>query len=301
MYLTMKKVVVTGGAGFIGRHVTKKLIAEGYETHIIDSLVGSEESQVNPQAIFHKLDINETEEVARICTGAEGIFHLAALPSVPFSIEDPITSAKTNLLGTISILQAAKEAGVKRVIFSSSSAVYGEQEILPVAESAETGPRSPYGLQKLQSEEQCRLFSELYRVETVCLRYFNVYGKGQNPDGPYASVIPKFIRLRQEGKPLTVTGDGSQTRDFVHVNDVAEANFLAFTSPEIFKGEIINVGSGKEWTVKDIAEMIGGEIEYIEARKEIKRSVADAIKAEKMLRWKVRVGFTEGIKEILEK
>jgi UDP-glucose 4-epimerase len=281
------KAIVTGGAGFIGSHLAQVLKDAGHEVKIID---------IKPDP---RLDVRDLDALKREFAGFDAVFHLAALPSVPYSIEHPEETHETNLTGTLNVLLAARDAGVRRVIFSSSAAVYGDQEILPIKEASDKKPISPYALQKLESEEYLRLFSRIYGLETVSLRYFNVYGPGQDPSGPYASAIPKFIKMRQEGKPLTIMGDGEQTRDFVHVSDIAAANLAAATSERVGQGESINIATGKSVSIHEIAELIGGPVEHQPPRLEIKDSLADISLAEELLGWKPERGLEEGIRALL--
>jgi UDP-glucose 4-epimerase len=294
-----KKAVVTGGAGFVGSHIADALAGLGYEVHIIDSLIAGKMENINPKAVFHKLDIADLEKISEAFAGADAVFHLAALPSVPYSIENPVETNKVNLAGTVNVLEAARRAKVRRVIFSSSSAVYGDQEKIPTDEESRANPQSPYGLQKLESEMNCALWSRLYGLETVSLRYFNIYGPRQNPDGAYASVIPKFIRQKKDGEPLTVAGDGKQTRDFINVRDVVRANILAMDSALAGRGEAINIGSGIGCSVNEIAGIIGEPKIRIEPRIEIKDSLASISRAEKLLGWKPEIRIEDGIKEIM--
>lgn len=282
-----KKVIVTGGEGFIGRHLVASLKEEGYDAVVVDLRLGENH------------DIRSVDNLKNHFEGAEYVFHMAALTSVPYSIENPEETNSTNLGGTLNVLVAAREAGVKRVIFSSSAAVYGDQDLLPVPENAQTNPKSPYALQKLESEMYLRLFSDIYGLETVSLRYFNVYGIGQDPNGPYASVIPKFIEQRKSGKPLTVVGDGTQTRDFVHVSDVVRANITALGSDRVGKGEVINIASGRSVSVNEVAKLIGGSVENVPPRLEIKDSLADISLAKRLLGWQPEMKFEEGIRDLL--
>jgi len=284
----MKKILVTGGAGFIGSHLVRALRALGHDVEILD--------------IVHdpRNDIRNLEWIRSKFDGIQYVFHLAALTSVQLSIEQPVETNLTNLGGTLNVLIAAKNAEVRRIIFSSSAAVYGEQERLPVHEDAKTYPMSPYAIQKFGSEEYLKLFSKIYNLETVSLRYFNVYGSGQNPSGPYASVIPKFIEQRKHKKPLTIIGDGLSTRDFVNVSDVVSANILAMESNKVGKGEVVNIASGMSTSANQVAELIGGPIEHLPQRLEIKDSVADISLASKLLDWSPKVGLESGIKELLK-
>ena len=294
----MKKYVVTGGAGFIGSNLTDMLIEAGHEVHVLDNLSGGKKENVNPKAIFHLADITKPEEIGHIFKGMDGVFHLAALPRVQYSIEFPIETNEVNINGTMNVLLAAKEAGVKRVVYSASSAAYGDQDRLPLEESMLPKPKSPYGLQKYVGEHFMRLWSEIYGLETVSLRYFNVYGPRQSDEGAYALVVAKFLKLKKEKKPFTITGDGLQTRDFVHVRDVARANILAMESDMVGKGEYMNIGGGKKYSVLEIAKIIGGEYEFVPARIEPRETLADTKRAEFLLGWKPMENFEEGIEEL---
>lgn len=290
-----EKVVVTGGAGFIGSHLVEALLKKGYAVHVIDNLIAGKRERVPEDAELHVVDIRDSAALAPIFEGAKFVFHLAALPSVPYSVEHPIETHEVNTLGTLKVLMAARAARVTRVIFSSSSAVYGDQDVVPVGEDAFCIPNTPYGLQKFESEHYMRLVSELYGLETVSLRYFNLYGPRQNAHGPYASVIGKFLELQAGGAPLTVMGDGSQTRDFVHVADVVRANLLAAQSSEVGRGEVINVGGGREYTIIELAHMLGGEISYLPPRVEIMRSAAIINRAKSLIGWEPEITLEEGI------
>lgn len=290
-----EKVVVTGGAGFIGSHLVERLVREGLDVQVIDNLVAGKREYVPPQATLHVVDIREREKLAPIFEGVDTVFHLAALPSVPYSIEHPIETHEVNVLGTLNVLMVARDSGVRRIVFSSSSAVYGDQQELPIRERALCEPKSPYGLQKLESEHYMRLASELYGVGTVSLRYFNLYGLHQNATGPYASVIAKFLEQTARGEALTIVGEGSQTRDFVHVDDVVEANIAAMKSSHVGSGEIINIGGGVRYSINQIATMIGGEILHIPQRIEIKDSLAAIDRAHDLLEWEPCKDLKESI------
>lgn len=296
-----EKVVVTGGAGFIGSHVVDALLNRGYEVHIIDDLSGGKrEGRINSNAIFHKMDIRDYHDIAPIINGATYVFHLAAIPRVQFSIENPIDTSSVNISGTINVLTAAQKGGVKKVVYSASSSAYGDQEVMPLSETMSTDPKSPYGLQKHIGEQFCKLWSTIYDLPTVSLRYFNVYGSRLDPEGAYALVIGKFLQQKSEGKPITITGDGNQTRDFTHISDVVEANLLAAENSSVGGGQTFNIGAGKQTTINDLAKLIGGDIEYIEARLEPYRTEADNSLAKKYLTWEPKTTLEEGIKELLE-
>jgi len=292
------KVIVTGGAGFIGSNLVNALVKKDFDVHIIDNLCAGKKELVNPKAILHVLDIRDLEKIKPVFKDAQFVFHLAALPRVQYSIENPVETSEVNVIGTLNVLIASKEAGVKKVIYTASSSAYGDQPIMPLREDMPAMPKSPYGLQKYIGELYCKTWSSVYDLPTVCLRYFNVYGPNLNPDGAYALVIGKFLKMRKEGKPLTLTGDGKQTRDFTHVYDVVNANILAMEHDEVGGGEVFNIGAGKNVSIKSLAEMIGGPIEYLPARLEPHDTLADNSKAKRMLGWEPKVSFEDGIAEL---
>jgi UDP-glucose 4-epimerase len=295
-----QKVVVTGGAGFIGSNLVKYLLEKDFDVHVIDNLSGGSKEKVDPRAVLHVADIRNIEEIQPIFDGATYVFHLAALPRVQYSIENPKETHDVNVNGTLNVLMASKNAGVKKVVYSASSAVYGDQDVMPLHEEVGANPKSPYGLQKHVGELLCKVWSQVYDLPTVSLRYFNVYGPGQSEEGAYALVIAKFLKQKREGKPLTITGDGEQTRDYTSVHDVVRANYLAAIKPEVGAGEVFNIGSGKNHSVNTVAKMIGGETEYIPARLEPKHTLADNSKAQEVLGWKPEISFEKGIAELLE-
>lgn len=292
------KVIVTGGAGFIGSNLVDALVAKGYDVHVIDTLVGGKKEHVNPKATIHEKDIQKLEDIKPIMNGATYVFHLAALPRVQYSIEQPVETHQVNLTGTMNVLIAAKEGGVKRVVYSASSSAYGDQPTLPLKEDMPPMPKSPYGLHKYVGEVYAKVWADVYGLETVSLRYFNVYGPRQSAEGSYPLVIAKFLDQVQQGKAMTITGTGGQTRDFTHVSDVVNANILASESEHVGNGEVINIGAGKNYSIKQVAEIIGGEIEYIPARLEPQNTLADNSRAEKLLGWKPKVTLEEGIDEL---
>ncbi|MDP3958063.1 MAG: NAD-dependent epimerase/dehydratase family protein [bacterium] len=295
----MKKTIVTGGAGFIGSNLVDALVERGYETHVVDNLVSGKRAHVHPKAVFHELDVRETEKLKELFKGASCVFHLAALPRVQYSIEHPLETNEANVTGTLSVLSAAKDAGVKRVVYAASSSAYGDQEELPLHEEMPAMPKSPYALHKYVGELYARLWSELFGLETVSLRFFNVYGPRQSDEGAYALIIAKFLKQKRERKPLTVTGDGTQTRDFTHVEDVVVACLLAMESGKVGKGEVINIGSGKNISVNDIARLVGGKVEHIAPRIEPHDTLADTRRAKELLSWSPSVTIEEGIQSFL--
>ena len=292
------KVVVTGGAGFIGAHLTDALIERGFAVHVMDDLSGGKRENVNPRAEFHQVDIRDFEKLAPIFNGTKYVFHTAALPRVQPSIQDPRKTNDINVNGTLNVLVAARDAGVKRVVYSASSSAYGNQDTLPLREDMEARPMSPYGLQKYIGELKCRLFNIVYGLETVSLRYFNVYGPRAPVEGAYALVVGKFLDQRKKGEPLSVVPDGKQSRDFTHVRDVVRANILAAESDKVGKGEVINIGGGHNRTVFEIAELIGGPWKFVEPRLEPRHTLADITRARELLGWEPQVKFEEGIGEL---
>lgn len=294
----LTKVVVVGGAGFIGSHITDALLERGFEVHVIDNLSGGNRKNVNAKAVFHKTDIRDLEDIKPVFKGAKFVFHLAALPRVQYSIEHPAETHEVNVTGTQNVLIAAHDGGVKRVVYSASSSAYGDQKTMPLVETMTPNPKSPYGLHKYVGEVYMRVWSAVYKLETVSLRYFNVYGPRMNPDGAYPLAIGKFFKLRQAGKPLTIWGDGMQTRDFTHVRDVVRANMLAAESDKVREGEVINIGAGKNFSINQVAKLIGGPTVYEPARLEPHDTLADNSLARKLLGWKPEVGLEEGIAEL---
>ncbi len=293
----MSTYLVTGGAGFIGTNITKFLLDQGHAVRVFDNYAaGKKPERLQSAAQYVEGDIRQLDQLVDACQGVEGIFHLAALPRVPFSVEHPLETHQTNVDGTLNVLLAARETGVKRVVFSSSSSAYGDQTVFPLREDMPALPISPYALHKFIGEHYCRLFASLYGLETVALRYFNVYGPFFDPNGAYALVIGRFLRQRAQGEPMTVCGDGKYYRDFTHVTDIARANYLAMTKPTVGKGEVINIGNGEPHSVMEIVEMIGGPHEFVQERPgDIRMTHADNSKAKALLGWEPTVSFDDGV------
>lgn len=295
-----KTVLVTGGAGFIGSNLVDALLDRGARVRVLDNLSNGKREFVNPRAEFHELDIRNPEAMKPAFAGVDTVFHLAALPRIQFSIDYPVLSNETNVTGTLNVLLAARDAGVGRVIYSSSSSVYGNQQSLPLHEQLCAKPLSPYALQKFIGEEYCRIFSGILGLQTVSLRYFNVYGPRQSAEGAYATVIPIFLSKKSMGAPLPITSDGEQTRDFTHVSDVARANILAAESETVGAGEVINIGGGKEYSVNAVAKMIGGETVSIPARPgEVRCTCADTRRAKELLDWEPTMQLEQGLRELV--
>ena len=296
----MEKIIVTGGAGFIGSHIVDALVEKGYKVHVVDNLSAGKKENVNSKAILHIVDIREKEKLIPIFKDAKYVFHEAAFPQVQYSIENPIETNDINVNGTLNVLEASRVNNVKRVFFASSSAIYGDQETLPITEDMQINPLSPYGAHKYIGEVYMKLYAQIYGLETVSLRYFNVYGPRQSANGAYASVIPKFIEFRKKNESLIITGDGEQTRDFVNVKDIVMANISAMKSNKVGKGEVINIGAGDQYSVNYIASLIGEQVEYVPPRIEPRNTQAGILKAKKFLNWEPCVILEEGIKELKE-
>ena len=283
------KYVVVGGAGFIGSHIVDKLVEQNHEVIIIDNLSTGKMENVNPKASVEYIDIsnvNECPNMVEIMSGADALFLLAAKARVQPSIENPVEYETNNTIGTLNVLKCASDAGVRRVVYSASSSAYGNTEKLPSVESDPINPMSPYGAQKYYGEVMCKMFSEVYGLETVSLRYFNIYGERQNVGGAYAMVIGIFADQKLRGEVMTINGDGEQRRDFTYVGDVVNANILASQSEKVGNGEVINIGNGDNRSINDIADMIGGDRVNVDPVIEPKATLADNSKAEKLLGWK---------------
>ena len=297
------KYVITGGAGFIGSNLVDELVSQSHEVHVIDNFSFGKLENCNKKAHYHNVDLSQIsnfDQIKNICKNADSVFHLACIARVQPSIENPIEYEMNNTIGSVNILKASVQSNVRRFIYSSSSSVYGNQINLPLNEDFKTNPLSPYGAQKLYGEILCKTFSKVYGLETVCLRYFNVYGEKQNIDGAYALVIGIFLNQRFNKKPLTVRGDGSQRRDFTYVGDVVKANILASKSKDVGAGEIINIGYGKNKSINEIASYIGGSIKYIEPVLEPFETLADNLKAKKLLNWEPKQDVKSWIKDYIK-
>lgn len=258
----MLPVLVTGGAGFIGSHLVDALIAKGHPVRVLDDLSSGLAENLAPQVELIEGDLSDVHVVRKACDGASLVFHQGALGSVRRSVEAPLVTDAVNVHGTLAVLDAAREAGVRRVIAASSSSVYGGEAPLPTSELHPPAPKSPYAVSKLAGEHYCRVYASLYGLETVVLRYFNVYGPRQRPDSPYAAVIPLFIAALAEGRGPVIEGDGLQSRDFTYVGDVVEANLRAAAAPaDRCSGRLYNVAGGRAYTMLEIlatiAEILG--------------------------------------------
>ena len=296
------KAAVVGGAGFIGSNLVDALVERGDDVIVVDNLSTGYRRNLNPAAPLHEIDIAvESDRLTSALAGREVVFLTAALARVPRSIEDPLGTHAVNVTGSLRVLKAAVDAGVRRVVYSSSSSVYGDQPTLPLTEDMPPAPLNPYACQKYMGEIYARNFSRIYGLETVCLRYFNVYGPRQVTEGAYRLVISIFMDQRARGEPMTVHGDGEQTRDFTWVGDVVRANILAALSDQVGQGEPINVGAGAEVSINRVAELIGGPVVHVPPRgfdERFKRAGID--RARRLLGWEPRVHIEEGIRRITE-
>jgi UDP-glucose 4-epimerase len=298
---THTNVVVTGGAGFIGANLVRELVRRGSSVAIVDTFVGGRfDDRLVAGVPVHEVDIRNERALTDVFAGASCVFHLAALPRVQDSIDHPRETHDVNVNGTLAVLEAARAAGVTRVVLASSAAVYGDQETVPLREDLPALPKSPYGLHKYIGERMLALWSDLYGLETVSLRFFNVYGPYFDPDGPYALVVGRFLKLRAEGKPLTIAGDGTHTRDYVHVRDIVEGLILAAERSSVGHGEVMNLASGAETSVLELAAHIGGATEPTPARIEPARSCGARERAHALLGWVPSVGLSEGIRELMD-
>jgi UDP-glucose 4-epimerase len=283
----MQTAVVTGGAGFIGSNLVDKLIKQGIKVIVLDDLSTGKRENINPKAEFIECDISTASQVdlTFYINGADIVFHTAAKARVQPSIDDPLTFNKANVDGTLNMLYASHKVGVKRFVYSASSSAYGNATKFPTPEEHSTDPLSPYGLQKYIGEQYCEVFSKIYNLDTVSLRYFNVYGERMNLEGAYCLVLGIFAKQMLEGKPLTINNDGKQRRDFTYVGDVVNANILAATRSESFNGDVFNIGNGKNYSVNEIADMLGGEKTYGNKVLEPFQTLADNSKASLLLDW----------------
>lgn len=281
----MKKVIVTGGAGFIGSNLVDRLIDDGIDVTILDDLSTGREENINPKAKFIKISLQDLDS-DEYFKGVDVVFHTAALARVQPSIKNPIEFNNANVNATLKVLYYASMAGVTRVVYSASSSCYGNATTFPTSESHPTNPLSPYGLQKYIGEQYCKMFSEVYDLDTCCLRYFNVYGEKMNLTGAYCLVIGIFTKQMLNKKPLTIRNDGNQRRDFTYVGDVVEANILAGNYEGRLNGDSFNIGNGSNFSVNEVADMFGGDKEYGENVLEPFQTLADNSKAKKVLGWK---------------
>jgi UDP-glucose 4-epimerase len=298
------RVLVTGGAGFIGSHLVDALVTDGADVVVLDDLETGFRENVHPAARLAIGSVADDDAVHDAMQGCEVVFHQAAHKAVLRSVEHPVATDTVNTHGTLTVLQAARDLGVRRVVHASSSSVYGGEAPRPTSETATLRPRSPYAVSKLAAEEYCRVFAELYGLETVALRYFNVYGPRQRPDALYAAVIPLFIDALLNGRDPVVHGDGLQSRDFTYVADVVAANLRAAAAGTAScAGHVYNVAAGNEWTLLDVLRVLGEQLgieprpQFVDARPgDVRHSRADASAAVRDLGWRAETMLDEGLR-----
>tara|TARA_Y100000592_G_scaffold78473_1_gene123428 strand:- start:904 stop:1833 length:930 start_codon:yes stop_codon:yes gene_type:complete len=297
----LQRAIVTGGAGFIGSHLVDKLINMGVRVTIIDDFSTGKRENINPAAYCWEQDLStvEVSTLTEYMKNVDVVFHMAALARVQPSIENPVDYHNVNVTGTHNLLVAARDGGVKRFIYSSSSSIYGDAKV-PTLEEHPKNPMSPYALHKLIGEQYCKLFNTLYNIDTISLRYFNVYGDRMSLDGAYRLAIPIFATQIKEGKPCTINNDGNQKRDFTYVGDVVEANILAAMDEDI-KGEVFNIGNGNNYSVNELVDMMGGEKSYGNKVIEPFETLADNSKAYFDFGWSPKGNLEKWIKNYMEK
>ncbi len=305
----MALYLVAGGAGFIGSHIVDELLKRRESVRVLDNLsTGSAENLagVRNQITWCEADIRELERMRPDFTGVDYVIHLAALPSIPRSIADPVTSNAVNIDGTLNVLVAARDAGVKRVVFSASSSAYGDSPTLPRVETLEPQPLSPYALTKLAGEYYCQIFWRIYGLETVSLRYFNIFGPRQNPNAPYSAVLSVFITDYLQGRTPVIFGDGEQSRDFTYVENAVDATLRACTAPSA-AGRVINVGMGERYTLNQTIVLLNGifgrqvKPRYDPPRSgDVRHSHADLTLARQILDYEPKVRFEEGLRQTVE-
>ena len=301
--------LVTGGAGFIGSHIVEKLVSMGENVRVLDNLSFGNTANFNGvEAKIEMIsgDLLDPAAVAKAMEGVEVVFHQAALRSVPFSVKNPALVNRVNVEGTLNVLTAARDSGVKRVVYASSSSVYGKGAMLPKSEHDTPSPISPYAVSKLAGEYYAKVFTELYGLETVGLRYFNVYGSRQDPNSQYAAVIPRFIQWALQGEPLEVHGDGLQSRDFTYIDNVVQANLQAAHS-ELGVGGVFNVGEGKSHTLLDLVdlleEIIGTKLQLLHMAGragDVRYTRAEISESRRCLGYRPHVSFEEGVAKTVE-
>ncbi|MFW6188846.1 MAG: SDR family oxidoreductase [Planctomycetota bacterium] len=305
----MTTYVVTGGAGFIGSNIVDRLVQEGHDVRVVDDFSTGHErnlARVADRTELLRGSVCDTELLRRACEGADCVLHQAALASVPRSIENPVATNEANVEGTLKVLKTADECGVRRVVYASSSSVYGDSPRLPKREEMTPRPKSPYAVSKLAGEHYCTVFDEVYDVEAVALRYFNVFGPRQDPTSQYAAVIPIFVKCILEGERPEVFGDGEQSRDFTFVEDVVEANLQAARAPEA-AGRVCNLGCGRRFTLNELLELLaqitGREVdpEYGPERPgDVRHSEADISLARQSFGYDPQISFEEGLRRTVQ-
>lgn len=298
--------LVTGGAGFIGSHLSEALLARGHAVRVVDNLSTGLIENVPPGAEFVQGDLTDPQTAEAVVRDCEFVLHQAAVASVPLSISEPRGSHDANINATFNVLMAARDARVRRVVFAASSAAYGDDPVLPKVESMPVSPQSPYALQKYTGEQYCRLFFDLYGLETVAIRYFNVFGPRQSPTSPYSGVLSLFIRAALAGSAATIYGDGGQTRDFVYIDNVVDGVLRSMDASGA-SGEVINLATGNAVSLNEAWAALGEVLGPLPAPRygpprsgDVRYSVADITKAENLLGYRPHVAFGEGLRRTVE-
>ncbi len=306
------RYLVTGGAGFIGSNIVSALVRAGERVRVLDDLsTGSWENlaALAGSTLVERIegDIRNAETVARACAGVEVVLHQAALGSVPRSVDEPVTSDSVNIGGTVTVLDVARRSGVRRVVFAASSAAYGDTAVLPKREDMPTMPLSPYAVTKLACEQYCAVFARIYGLETICLRYFNVFGPHQTPEGVYAAAIPRFIDAALANRPIRIFGNGEQTRDFCYVDNAVMANLLAANHPRKLQGEVVNIAGARRVSLNALCVEIGRalgrpvDLEHGPARVgDVLHSLADISRAHELIGYEPRVRWEDGLAPTIE-
>jgi nucleoside-diphosphate-sugar epimerase len=304
-----ERYLVTGGAGFIGSHIVRRLVIGGAEVRVVDNLSNGHFDRIadlTGQVEFINGDLAHASISDRAVKNIDYVLHQAALPSVQRSVSDPVETNRANVTATLILLESCRRATIRRFVYAASSSAYGDTEVLPKHESMPANPLSPYALQKFIGERYCKLYYELYGLQTVSLRYFNVFGPGQDPSSEYSAVIPKFASRLLAGQSLAVFGDGDQSRDFTYIDNVVEANLAALAAPDA-PGKIVNIGYGKQTTLNHIIEYlekilgVQASVEYRPARPgDVRHSLADITLARNVLGYEPKVGLEEGLKRTIE-
>lgn len=308
----MDKFLITGGAGFIGSNIADRLLEQGHSVRVIDNfLTGKRENlskALNSQRFeLIEGDIRNLDTVRRACEGIDFVLHEAAIPSVPRSIDDPIATNEVNINGTLNVLKASYENKVRRVVYAASSSAYGDTAVLPKKEDIIPSPLSPYAVSKLTGEYYCRVFTSVYGLETVSLRYFNIFGPRQDPNSTYAAVVPRFITAMLKGESPTVYGDGEQSRDFTYIENVIHANINACYAPPAAAGRVLNIACGTRFTLNTVLRKLEeifdkkANPKYLPPKKgDVKHSQADITNAANYIQYKIEVDFETGLRRTVD-
>ncbi|MCL4469025.1 MAG: SDR family oxidoreductase [Deltaproteobacteria bacterium] len=308
----MDKFLITGGAGFIGSNIADRLLEQGHSVRVIDNFLTGKRENLSKALSSQRFeliegDIRNLDTVRRACEGIDFVLHEAAIPSVPRSIDDPIATNEVNINGTLNVLKASYENKVRRVVYAASSSAYGDTAVLPKKEDMIPSPLSPYAVSKLTGEYYCRVFTSVYGLETVSLRYFNIFGPRQDPNSTYAAVVPRFITALLKGESPTVYGDGEQSRDFTYIENVIHANINACYAPPAAAGRVLNIACGTRFTLNTVLRKLEeifdkkANPKYLPAKKgDVKHSQADITNAANYIQYKIEVDFETGLRRTVD-